>query len=296
MSKLFSTDRFVIINAVDLGITHGTNEAIFDLFHKNLITSTSIMIPCSAAYGAVNLYKQNSSVNIGVHLTLTSAENHDYKPVCKTRNLRSLTTADGFFPYDVSVVELNADPEEVRMELEAQILKAISLGIDLTHIDNHGGCIMGLHDGSDFLEISFDLCEKYQLPFNLPRRIVEQPFFNRSQKERFANRIESADRRGILLIDDMCGVAYHSLANEEYSDIKNELISKIIHLKPGITQVTTHPSIATPELNALTPYYRKREMEYRLFHDPDVQELFESENIKLVSWKYIRDLQRGLQV
>lgn len=44
---------------------------------------------------------------------------------------------------------------------------------------------MGLYTGRDFLEIIFDLCEKYRLPFNLPIRILEQPFFNNDQLKLF---------------------------------------------------------------------------------------------------------------
>lgn len=285
-------DRLVIINADDLGIAHSTNQAIFELFRKNSITSASIMIPCSEAKEAAILCKQNYSANVGIHLTLTSAGNQLYKPVYQKRNLSSLITKQGFFPHDVSEIEQNADPEEVRIELEAQIQTAISFGIDPTHLDSHAGSIMGLIHGRDFLEIVFDLCEKFELPFNLPLRILEQPFFSSSQKELFAKRIESAKRRGILLIDDLSGLSFHLHAGEEYDDMKKELMDKIIKIKPGITQIVTHPSIVTEELKALTPHYRKREMEYRLFNDPEIKELIEKESIKLVSWKSIRDLQR----
>ncbi|GIP36069.1 polysaccharide deacetylase family protein [Paenibacillus sp. J2TS4] len=286
-------DRLVIINADDFGITHSTNQAIVDLFHQNSITSASLMVPCLWAREAVILCQQNHLENVGIHLTLTSAENQLYRPVCQERTLNSLITKQGFFPRDVSEVELNADPEEVRAELEAQIQAAISFGIDPTHLDSHAGSVMGLNHGRDFLEVVFDLCEKFELPFNLPLGILEQPFISDGHKERFKQRIKSARSRGIPLIDDLSGLPYPLGAGEEYEVMKKELISKIIDLKPGITQITTHPSLATEELKALTPHYRKREMEYRLFSDPEIKALFEKENIKLISWKIIRAFQRN---
>lgn len=292
MTELCANDRLVIINADDLGITRSTNQAIMNLFKNNQITSASIMMPCSAAQEAAELSKEISSANIGIHLTLTSAGNHYFKPVFRGGDLKSLITDEGFFPHDASEIEKNADPEEVRIELKAQIETAISYGIDPTHLDSHAGCIMGLHHGRDFLEIVFDLCEEFELPFNLPLRILEQPFFGDHQKEVFAKRIESAKRRGIFLIDDLTGIPYHLQDNEEYDDIKKELARKINNVKPGITQIVTHPSIDTAELRSLTPHYKKREMEYRLYSDPEIKELLENENIKLVSWKFIRDLQR----
>lgn len=288
-----SEDRLVIINADDFGMAHSINQAIVHLFRKHSITSASIMVPCLEARDAAILCRQNRLNNVGIHLTLTSAENQRYKPVYSKRTLKSLITKQGFFPQDVQEVELHADPEEVREELEAQIQAAVSFGIAPTHLDSHAGSIMGLYYGRDFLEVVFDLCEKYQLPLNLPRRILEQPFINGRHKERFKQRIESARSRGIPLIDDLSGLSYPLQADEEYGDLKRELIDKIVHLKPGITQITTHPSIASEELEALTPHYRKREMEYRLFNDPEIKSLFENENIKLISWKVIRDFQRS---
>lgn len=58
--------------------------------------------------------------------------------------------------------------------------------------------MMGVYTGRDFLEIVFDLCEKYELPFNLPLRIVEQPFFSKSLIRVFEQRIQSGTRSGLF--------------------------------------------------------------------------------------------------
>ncbi|MFD2117905.1 ChbG/HpnK family deacetylase [Paenibacillus yanchengensis] len=51
---------------------------------------------------------------------------------------------------EVSVFEKNADVDEVRMVVEAQIQTAISLRIEPTHLDSHAGSILGLYNNSDF--------------------------------------------------------------------------------------------------------------------------------------------------
>lgn len=291
----FATDdRLLIINADDFGITQGTNEAVISLFKQGSITSTSIMMPCPAARGAVVQSNQKGLSNVGIHLTLTSSENHSYRPVYQERTLHSLITTDGYFYKDNSYIEKSADPEEVRIELNAQIQRAALLGIDPTHLDSHTGSIMGIFTGCDFLEITFDLCEKYCIPFNLPIRVLEQPFFNNEQKEMFQKRIESAKKRGILLIDDMVSLPYCLNPFDEYDYMKEQLIKLIKNVKPGITQLTTHPSILTEELKALTHCNRERDIEYHLLNDLDIKQLFKNEGIKLVSWKDIRDLQRRM--
>ena len=294
MLDMFANHKYVILNADDLGITHTTNRAIVELLQRNFITSASLMMPGAEAVAAIRLCRQISRAAIGIHLTLTSAENQYLKPIFRGSRLHTLTTEEGFFPHDSSTVELNADPEEVRMELEAQITTAIAYGLDPTHLDSHAGSILGLSDGRDFLEIAFDLCEKFGLPFSLPQRIVEQSFFSDCQKELFAKRIESARRRGIVLIHDLYGLPYHLQEDEQYDTMKRTFMEQLRLLRPGITQIVAHPSLASEEVKALTPHYKKREMEFCLFSDREVMQAFDKEEIQLISWRAVRDLQRSM--
>lgn len=287
------SDRLLIINADDFGITKGTNEAILALFQQAAITSTSIMIPCPAAREALNKGDIQTIEQAGIHLTLSSAENQGYNPVYNENPLHSLVNSNNDFFTDIAYIETNADLDEVRIELQAQIKYAISKGIEPTHLDSHAGSIMGIYTGRDFLEIALDLCQEYQLPFNLPRRILMQPFFDEEQKERFSERISSAERRGILLIDDMISLPYCLSTDAEYVTVKAQFIAMVENLKPGITQLTVHPSIITKELKQLTNSYIEREIEFRVLCDLDIMQLFDKENIKLISWKDIRDIQRS---
>lgn len=286
-------DRLIIINADDFGMTEGTNEAIIQLFDDEAISSASIMMPCSTAKQAIAQSTQKVKSHIGIHLTLSSDENQRYRPVFQERPLYSLMTADGYFHKDISYLENNADPEEVRIELDAQIQNAILFGIEPTHLDSHAGSILGLHAGRDFLEIAFDLCEKYRLPFNIPQNILKQTFFSSEQKERFEKRIVSAKKRGIVLIDDMVSLPYRFEQHVEYEEAKEQFATLIKNLKPGITQLTAHPSFITIELKALTPCYRERYIEYKLLNDIDIKPLFLREGIKQISWQHIRDYQRS---
>ncbi|QHT62135.1 ChbG/HpnK family deacetylase [Paenibacillus lycopersici] len=289
-----ASDRLLIIHADDFGITQGTNEAIVNLFEEQSITSASIMIPCPDSAEAMELSKRSGITNIGIHLTLTSDESNPYTPVCATRKLTSLITAEGCFHADVSFFERNADEQEVLLEMEAQIQKAISQGIDPTHLDSHAGSVMGLFAGRDFLEPAFDLCGKYRLPFLLPARAAEQPFFNPAQQAMFQNRIASANERGILLIDDIVSLPYCCTPVVAYGKMKQQLAEIIKNTKPGITQLTLHPARITDRLRTITSCYSERELEYRLLNDPDMQQLIDRERITLISWKDLRDLQRSM--
>ncbi|OBR63150.1 hypothetical protein A7K91_23930 [Paenibacillus oryzae] len=291
---LTAKDRLLIINADDFGITEGSNEAIVNLFENKSITSASIINAYPASNNAMDVSIRKGIEYIGVHLTLTSSDLHPCTPVFQQQSLSSLITDEGYFHTDISLLEKNADEKEVRIELESQIRKSILKGIDPTHLDSHGGSVMGLLSGRDFLEVVFDLCEKYRLPFNLPKRILEQPFFNADQLKLFQKRMASAYDRKIVLIDDMVSLPYCSGPNLEYSRLKQQLIDILQRLKPGVTQLTVHPSILTDQLKEITHCYEEREMEYRLLQDDDVKRLIKREQIKLITWKAIRDLQRSI--
>ncbi|WMT39006.1 polysaccharide deacetylase family protein [Paenibacillus sp. D2_2] len=291
--QLMPNDRAIIINADDFGITHSTNQAIVELFENDSITSSSLMVPCTAAKEVPQLCSKNHNLKVGIHLTLTSTENYSLKPVFQEYNLESLVTDEGFFPKDLTFVEKNADPLHVKAELEAQILWALSHGVDVTHLDSHAGSVMGLTTGRDFLEIVFDLCEKYELPFNLPLQIIDQPFLSRSQKSLFEQRILSAKRRGIELIDDLIPLPYHLDPGENYNHMRDGLIRQIEYCKPGITQIVAHPAKVTSELQALTPHFKKRGLEFQLLNDPRIKHTLQVNHIKLISWEYLRSLQRS---
>lgn len=289
-----ANERLLIINADDFGITRGTNEAIVSLFEENSITSTSIMMPCSDSNQAIEMSIQRGIKNIGIHLTLTSGDLNPFTPVYSKSTLNSLITTEGYFYTDGTVIEKNANEDEVRFELEAQIEAAILKGIEPTHLDSHAGSIMGLFAGRDFLEIAFDLCEKYRIPINLPHRILEQPFFNTDQLSLFQKRINSAKDRKILFIDDIVSLPYCFNPIVEYSTMKNQLVELLKNIKPGITQLTLHPAKITDQLIAITDCYKEREMEYFLLNDIDIKRLINSERIRLISWRNIRDLQRSI--
>jgi predicted glycoside hydrolase/deacetylase ChbG (UPF0249 family) len=285
------TDKLLIINADDFGIIKATNEAIIKLFNCNAITSTSIMMPAPWSKELQKLIQEVPTSNIGIHLTLTDK----FKPVSKLENVASLVTHDGFFADSSEYIELKGDPMQVKQELKNQIESALSLGIDPTHLDSHQGSVFGLFHGRDFMDAVFELCLEYQLPFLLPRQVVNEVSFNERLLTSFKRYIERADSLGIILIDDLICLPYESQESEDYVSVKTAMADKLRQIKPGITQVTIHPSFISKELESLTEHWKKREMEYNLFIDDDIKTLLLQEDIKLISWKEVRDCQRSLK-
>ncbi|CAG7653753.1 polysaccharide deacetylase family protein [Paenibacillus allorhizosphaerae] len=279
-------ERLLIVNADDYGLSPEVNRAITDLFEQRAVTSASLMVPAGSVCQAVEAAKRLEHAAVGVHLTLTGP----YAPVAPLADVGSLLTEQGRFHDDPAALEQRADPGEVRRELQSQVERALALGLDPTHLDSHQGSVLGLAGGRDYLDIIFDLCEAHRLPFLLPKRIVEQPFIAAEHRRRFAARIESADLRGILLIDDMIAFPFAVQDGETYERYKSGVASALKRLKPGITQFTLHPALGP--VSKHVPDAQKREMEYRIFLDQEIRQLLRDERIIPISWRDVRDLQR----
>lgn len=283
------TDKLLIINADDFGIASSTNEAIGELFRRGSITSTSAMMPGEWSKKIKDLISETPSAGVGIHLTLTGK----FRPLSKLEDVSTLVTDDGFFADSSEYIELKGGADQVKHELRNQIEAALSLGIDLTHLDSHQGSVFGLFHSRGFMEAVFDLCLEYRFPFLLPRQVVNEVTLDKRIKEFFSRYIEAADNLGIALIDDLICLPYDLQEGEDYEVVKATMMNKLGQIKPGITQVTIHPSFATDEIKALTPHWLKREMEYNLFLDAEVKKLLLEEDIKLISWREVRDYQRS---
>jgi predicted glycoside hydrolase/deacetylase ChbG (UPF0249 family) len=97
------SERILIINADDFGIVSEQMRRFWHYFNT-AITSASIMIPCPAA-----------------------------RVFCE-KPLHSLINSDNEFFTDIAYIETNADLDEVRIELQAQIKFAISQGIECNNM------------------------------------------------------------------------------------------------------------------------------------------------------------------
>lgn len=271
----------------------GTNEKILELLARDKVTSASVMMPAPYAKEAIEASRRLGLKQVGIHLTLTSDARQTYRPVVAALSRScSFTTDEGTFFREVAAFELRADPDEVAYELEAQILLAIELGLDPTHLDCHAGSLLGLSTGRDLLDVVFEASLKFGLPFNLPVGIIDQDFLSEEQRARFRSIFEVAVSRGLIFIDDIIALPYCMGREIDYRDARDRVLEMIRRLRPGVTQWTVHPSKLTDRLKGLTDCYRERELEARLVQDDAIRDALREEGIRLLSWGAIRDKQR----
>ena len=140
-----------IINADDFGRTRGINYGILEAMKYGIVNSTTIMMNMPYAMHAIEIAKKEGLKNIGVHLTFIEK--------CLTE-AKSLADDNGNFKkYDVLMQE--ADIEDIKTEMKAQIDSLIKTGIKPTHLDGHHHVHIRTQK---MAEATFAVAKEYGLP------------------------------------------------------------------------------------------------------------------------------------
>ncbi|MFI0846334.1 carbohydrate deacetylase [Mesorhizobium sp. IMUNJ 23232] len=150
----------VVIHEDDVGMSHGANMAFVELSKLGTCSSGSVMAPCPWFPEAAELAGKDTSLDLGVHLTLTSEQKpYRWRPLTAPPKSAGMTDELGYFWPDVPRAR-KAHPEAVEAELRAQIDAAKAAGIDITHFDAH----MGTAQMPEFTAITRKLGQEYKVP------------------------------------------------------------------------------------------------------------------------------------
>ena len=278
-----STDRLLIVNCDDAGMCEAANQAAIDGIKNGMITSTTIMMPCPKAEEIVGLAKQNPAIDAGVHLTHTAEwKTYRWGSIAPREKVKGLLDPDGYLWRTVEGVYSHSNPMEAYREATAQIKKAINMGLEITHIDSHMGTMQLSPPYVDaYLQLAID--------FNVPVRMASQETLEKFGQPDIR---KNFSEKGILFPDYLI---YEELDNYTEDDIKTFWKNILHNLKPGITELFIHASVPDPELKKITDSWQTRNNEYELFtNDPEFKEFLKDENIILIGYRPIFELQRKL--
>lgn len=124
------------VNADDFGMSPGINAAIAKMCERNRLNSASMMTGFDYLNEAVEIAKLYPKLQVGLHFNLTNGKS-------VAGNLPLLTDDQGNFKNGflkvliLSFFKKEKLLNEVSKELEAQILRLQSLGIEIDHINGH---------------------------------------------------------------------------------------------------------------------------------------------------------------
>ncbi len=274
-------DKLLIIHGDDVGVSHSQNKATFEALKSGLVTSTSMMVPSAWSAEVGVMAKEIPDADIGIHITLTNEwNNYNWPPKAGKSVVPGLTNEKGFMYPDCPPVTANASPEEVELEIRAQIKGANEMGITPTHLDSHMGCIF--YGRPEYLRSYLKIAQELKIPAMVNNQIMEGII--KPNKAFF----EGINLENIPVIDEII------MANpEDYESGMEEFYTKqLTNLKPGVHVMLIHLAFEDEEMNAVTAGHESyhapwRQADFDFFTNEKAKELIQKNNIKLITWKEI---------
>ena len=256
----------LIVNADDFGFTHDVNQGILEAHRRGILTATTLMATGAAFDDAVELAKQNPSLDIGCHLVLVGPP-----------------------PFPASVPKLlqALALKRIRIydELARQVQRILDAGVAPTHLDTH--------KHTHLLPPVLDAVARISETFGI--RWVRRPFDFPWQpggigwRKRAVSRSMGVvwNRFGSVLARHGCRSTDHFAGFQITGRYDaTALIALIRALPEGSTEFMCHPGVCGGELQAArTRLKASREEELRALTAPQVRKALESADIDLVSYR-----------
>jgi len=271
--------KLLIIHADDMGLSHSVNAACIKAFDSGGITCGSIMVPCPWALEMTNYVKDHPSLDVGVHLTLTSEWNlYKWGGVSSSDQISSLLDAQGYFYPSVEEVGKHAIAGEAKKELKAQIDRVIAWGIKPTHLDTHMGSVLA---SPELIKIYLELADEYNLPILFPRAYTSW----------FPPEVAKALNSKIFLLDNLFMLEPAMITGNWIEPYKKALTE----MKPGLNEIIVHLSYDNDEMKAISQGHDDygsvwRQKDLDMVVSREFSGLIKANNIILIGWRQISDL------
>jgi predicted glycoside hydrolase/deacetylase ChbG (UPF0249 family) len=286
-----SSDVVVILHVDDVGMAHSSNRGAIEAVEKGVATSWSVMMPCPWVPEIARYLRQHPNVDSGLHLTLTSEWGlYRWGPLAGKSQVPGLVDPEGCLWRNLLQVVRKATPDEIEREIRAQIDRAETLGIPITHLDSHMGT---LFVRSDY----FERFAKVGIEKKIPILAVGGHMTHTLQENReaalrlqpWAKKIWNA---GLPVIDDL-----HTRLTRWNSEEKTDrLLTLLKELKPGVTEILFHASLPTEDFPLITATSEARRADLQALTDPRVKKLIQERGIILTTWKELLERRKKAAV
>ncbi|MBV9861072.1 MAG: polysaccharide deacetylase family protein [Alphaproteobacteria bacterium] len=277
LAEALGIGRGVILHVDDLAMCNGGNRAYLDLAARGLVTCGSVMVPCPWFGEIAEAAAADPTLDLGVHLTLTSEWRHyRWRPLTTASPASGLIDEEGCFWRDIESLRAHLVPEAAEIELRAQIERAFAAGLRVTHIDAHMAAAML----PELLELHIRLARDYEVVPVLPRAIRWAP-----DRDCYREAVDALDMAGLPVIDHFRGTL--PVAAEEVAAGYRETIAG---LPEGITHFALHATVPG-EIAAISPQHAPwRTNEYALFASGTVAECCAAAGISPIGYRQIQCL------
>lgn len=246
----------LIVNADDLGLTAGVNQAVLLGVSRGIVTSASLMVNQDATRAAVQYLRSGLIPGAGVHLCLTAG-----RPVAERTEVPSLIDEAGYFYPPRLFVQRCPPAEEIEREFRAQIETARAWGVHLTHLDTHHH----IHRLEAVLEALTSVARRYGLPLRHVGPDMR----------------DALRRRGVPTPDCFCGEWIGSAVSLE------SLQRAVLAARDagcGVMELMTHPGFADTALAARSSYVAGRQRELAALCTPGLREWLAANGVTLADY------------
>ncbi len=278
----------LIVNADDFGLSQGANRAIVRAYTEGILTSASLMTGGAAMDQAAAFARENRGLQVGLHLTLVHG-----RSVLPPDAIPGIVDEKGNFTNDPVKAGMRYFFEkdlrsQLLREIDGQIVKFLTTGLELTHIDGH----LNIHMHPVVFDILLELMPKYGIStFRLTReRLFSELAIN--NRRMFGKSLDAfifsslarrcrprLDRLGISYAGEVKGLLNSGRMTEGY------LLQVLDALEEGTTEVYFHPGCyPCDELRSRMPDYM-HEQELSALISQVVKEKMKSLGIRLRNYR-----------
>jgi len=274
-----TTDRFIIVNADDFGISPGVNRGIVESHRRGITSSTSLMANQPWAAEAVELWRSCPALGLGLHVTLTSG-----RPCSPADSIPTLVQPDGRFPIlGVLLARASAGAlrsDELRLEIAAQAERAVTLGARLDHMDSHHHVHAHPRIGREVLAVALDYgIRALRCPTERPRATAPRNLARTLAVSLAARWMRAAAARaGLPTSDHFAGIGLG------YGFGASELACELARLAPGVTELMVHPGFPDEMLARATSFVNGRDRELESLVDPRQRAALRDVGARLRAW------------
>lgn len=272
--------RVLIINSDDVGMCLGSTQGSIEGIEAGIVTSVTAMMPCPWVPMFANYLKQNPDVCTGLHLTLCSEwDDYRFMPVAGKNQVPGLTDPMGCFWDNNKLLGQHATADEVETEIRAQIDRAETMGIKISHMDSH---MWSVFSKPEFLERYVKVAIDKKIPVRIVGGPVKGYTWEADPKfvELCAPHIEKLWEAGLPVLDDMHAASY----NWDTTDKTEHFIDAIRNLKPGVTEFVVHLTKPDDTTDRITGGRTHLYGDYKALTNPRILEVIKEEGVILVSW------------
>jgi hypothetical protein len=275
--------RVIIMNSDDIGMSYAASQGSVEGIEAGIVSSITMMMPTPWVVWFKKYMDDNPGLCVGAHLMLCNEwDEYGISPLAGKPAVPGLVDPEGNFWDNNRLLVENATADEVETEILAQIDRAETMGIKLSHIDSH---MWSLFETDAFMERYV----KVAIEKDLPLRIVEGVEGGYARLDSHVVKMSRKHTKrvwdaGLPVLDDLHTQSY----NWETTDKYNYFARDIRNLKPGITEFVVHLTKPDDVIGYITDNRTKLYGDYNALTDPRILRVIEEEGVILTTWMELK--------